>query len=71
VNDVCDLTVDDAAAWLDPPIGRAVLAALITDLRIRPTGTRRRAKGRPAYTYDAGEIQLLHAGVVHWLTPPG
>jgi hypothetical protein len=48
-SDVVDLTIDELAQLLDPPITREQLAALIGALGIRPVGQRRRPrKGRPA-----------------------
>jgi hypothetical protein len=49
---------------------RRQLADLITALRLRPTGTRPRPVGRPALTYDAGELMRLHAGIAEWLPGP-
>jgi hypothetical protein len=67
-SDGVDFTVDEAASWLDPPISRDQLAALIAALGIRPVGKRRRpGKGRPALTYDAAELMRLHSAVIEWL----
>jgi hypothetical protein len=63
-----ELTIAEAAEWLDPPITRETLTALIGALHIRPAGRRRPAgPGRPAYTYPAAELQALHAAVTPWL----
>jgi hypothetical protein len=63
-----ELTIAEAADWLDPPIAKETLAALIAALRIPPAGKRTRPqKGRPAYTYPAAELQALHAAVTPWL----
>jgi hypothetical protein len=67
------LTVDEAAAWLDPPITSDALAGFIAaapdpDGKLAPVGTRRTGRaGRPAQTYSAGELMRLHAAVAPWL----
>jgi hypothetical protein len=63
------LTIDEAAAWLDPPIGAAQLKAIVIALRIRPAASRHAgAPGRPANAYDAAELMRLHAAIAPWLS---
>lgn len=63
-----ELTIDEFAAWADPPFrNRRQLADLITALGIPATGTRPRPVGRPALTYPAAVLMRLHAGVAEWL----
>lgn len=69
-----DLTLDEAAAWLDPPIGRDQLAAIVKALRIPAVGSRPPAGGgrsRPFRTYDAAELARLHAAIAPWLVAAG
>lgn len=66
-----DLTIDEFAAWADPPFrSRRQLADLITALAIPSSGTRPRPVGRPALTYPAAVLMRLHAGVAEWLPVP-
>ena len=66
------LTIAEAAGWLDPPISRAALAAIVAALAIPAAGTRAPVgrRGRPAKVYDAAELMRLHAAVAPWLTVP-
>ena len=62
------LTLAEAAAYLDPPVTREQLAALVGALPgLRPAGTRRRGRGKPAVVYDAADLLELHAAVARWL----
>jgi hypothetical protein len=64
------LTIEEAAAWLDPPVRAAQLRAIIGALEIPRTGTRRRVNGgpgRPYDVYDAGLLLRLHAAIVPFL----
>lgn len=66
-------TVDDAVKSFDDagvPITRRQLVALIALLDIRPVGKRQGPRGRPALTYDIGELQRLHRDIYPWLLPP-
>ena len=66
------LTVEEAAAWLDPPMPGGVrqLAELIRVLNVPPAGVRpTRRKGRPPYVYDPAQIMRLHAQNAEWLFP--
>lgn len=59
------LTVDEAVAWLDPPITREKLRALIDVDEVPARGVRRRlGPGRPALTYSFAELALVHAANV-------
>ncbi|HWG64236.1 MAG TPA: hypothetical protein VG253_21310 [Streptosporangiaceae bacterium] len=63
-----DLTIDELASILDPPMTRDQLAELIATLHIQPVGKRKRvARGRPALTYDAAGLMRLHAAIAPWL----
>lgn len=62
------LTIREAAAWLDPPITEEQLAALIHVAGVQPVGKRRLGRrGRPADTYDAAELMRLHGALMEWL----
>ena len=65
-------TVDDAVEVCSEtgiPITRRQLVTLIAILDIRPVGKRQGPRGRPALTYEIGELQRLHSAVACWLTP--
>jgi hypothetical protein len=62
-----DLTIAEAAEWLDPPIGRLALAAIVAALGLVPVATRQAPVGRPARTYDAAELMRLHTALAPWL----
>jgi hypothetical protein len=65
------LTVEEAAAWLHPPITAKALGQIVGALQIQPYGTRRKkAAGRPAAAYRAGELMRLHARLAPWLPIP-
>jgi hypothetical protein len=62
------LTLADAAAILDPPIGERQLRQIVTALRWEPCG--HQGSGRPGHPrplYDLAEIMRLHAALVPWL----
>jgi len=62
------LTLADAAAILDPPIGERQLRQIVTALRWQPCG--HQGSGRPGHPrplYDLTEIVKLHAALVPWL----
>lgn len=61
------LTVDEAVAWLDPPMTRRQLADILQALKIPPAAKRRGPRGRPAHAYDAAEVFRLHAAIAPWL----
>lgn len=63
------LTLAEACAVLDPPIGERALYDIVHALpRIRPCGRRwTGGMGRPADLYDWGELTRLHAAVAPWL----
>jgi hypothetical protein len=66
------LTVEEAAAWLDPPMPGGVrqLAELLRVLNVPPAGVRpTKRKGRPPFVYDPAEIMRLHAANAEWLFP--
>lgn len=66
------LTVEEAAAWLDPPMPGGVrqLAELLRVLNVPPAGVRpTKRKGRPPYVYDPAELMRLHAANAEWLFP--
>lgn len=59
------LTLDEAAQFLNPPIGRPKLKQLIEATGLQPRGTRRKlGPGRPALTYSAADLMRLHAANV-------
>ena len=72
------LTLAEFAAWADPPIAQAALELIVRGIhthdsaRLAPVGRRRRQPGspggRPAATYDAAELMLLHRDLLRWLT---
>jgi hypothetical protein len=65
-----DLTLGEAAEWLDPPMTEEQLGVIIGKLpHLKAVGTRPRDKvaGRPPRTYDAQEIMRLHAALLPWL----
>jgi len=64
-------TIDEACAWLDPPITRRKLSNLISLLDVESVGVGPSSGGRPPKQYDVAEIMRLHAGVAEWLTPRG
>ena len=62
------LTIREAATWLDPPITEEQIAALIRVAGVKSTGQRRTGKrGRPELTYDAAELMRLHRAIMEWL----
>lgn len=65
------LTLAEAAAWLDPPLSYGQLAEIVHALPgLRPAGNRPTGRGRPVYTYDAGELMELHSRIRPWLLWP-
>jgi hypothetical protein len=61
------MTLDEAAAFLYPPVSRGQLGRIVAQLpglrpaRLRPTG------GRPVAEYDAAELMDLHNVLRRWL----
>jgi hypothetical protein len=67
------LTIEEAAAWLDPPMpgGARQLAELLAVLRVAPAGVRPTGrKGRPPFVYDPAVLMRVHAQNAEWLFPP-
>ncbi len=65
-------TINDAVEFFGNhpiPITEQQLRTLIDILNIRPVGKRQGSRGRPALTYDIGELQTLHAAIAPWLLP--
>ena len=48
---------------------RRPLVTLIALLDIRPVGKRQGLRGRPALTYNAAELMMLHTATAPWLLP--
>lgn len=63
-----NLTLAEAAEFLDPGLDEWRLRLLVKALGIRPTGRRRLGRlGPPQHVYDAAELIELHAAVAKWL----
>jgi len=63
-----ELTIDEAASWLDPPVTARQLRIFARELGIGPSGQRKsHLPGRPAATYDARELMALHSALAPWL----
>jgi hypothetical protein len=65
-----ELTIREAADWLDPPISADALTVIVRALGIKPAGKRHAAVGRPPLTYDASLLIDLHTALVPFLTRP-
>lgn len=64
---VVKMTLDEAAAFLWPPVSRDQLGRVVAQLpRLRPVG-QRPTGGRPVPLYDAAEIMELHHALRRWL----
>jgi len=69
VADGAAFTLEEAAAWLDPPVTVRQLTAMVGALPgLKPVGRRSRGgPGRPALLYSADDLIELHAAIVRWL----
>jgi hypothetical protein len=65
-----ELTIREAADWLDPPLSADSLAAIVRALGIKPAGKRVVDTGRPPLTYDAQLLIDLHTALVPFMTRP-
>lgn len=61
------MSLDEAAAWLYPPISRDQLGRIVAQLpRFRPAG-HRPTGGRPVPLYSAVDLMDLHDVLRRWL----